>query len=759
KEITKIITSNNEPYLISKKTIYSFNKETYFPFLEIDLEGDEFITQYESYLGNDLVGTNKGLYLIQSDHKSKICSGYIGTLFKDKENHLWVSSIDNGLFKISQQKGITFTFGESKFPVYEIEKSKDRKILFIGDNGYFGKKTENNFTLENTSIENSLRGRKIETEFAEAYLFQNCIRINNTNYRTPFGALKTFTFISEDSLLIASNNGVYKVRYEELASIRKKASAISNNNQKQHYLDQFKIFETRTHALLFNKKNNTVYLGSNEGLFGYSKNKIYAFNDPLLKKRITDLKFNNSNELIIATSGYGLLLLNENGLIQISTKDGLTSNIINKVFIDTNSNLWLSTNKGINKITGTLIDENYTISYFNNSDGLPSNIVNATFVYNDTIWAGTEKGITFFNEKDIKFQQHEIPIKINSISINDKSTAIDSLTSLKHNQNKFSINFIGIAPYKEGKITYEYQLSGIDSLPQYTNSRSITFRALPPGDYNLRLKVKDDSSVNNPVKNIAFTIKKPLWEESWVTPSVIILAIIILVSILLYNYKRNKKRQKQLEKIRALEKLAFQQQMNPHFIFNALNSIHDFIGSNDQKSAHQYLSKFAKLIRYSLDNSVKDFVSINSEIDFLKLYLALEDLRFENLFDYEVNLNSEEILSYQIPPMILQPYIENAILHGIRHKKNDKGRIIMNFSKLNNHIEITIDDNGIGRKKSSAINSKKEQYHKSSGMNIAKERLENSHKKKLSTIQVIDKYDSVGNPEGTLVKICIPIDE
>jgi PAS domain S-box-containing protein len=205
-----------------------------------------------------------------------------------------------------------------------------------------------------------------------------------------------------------------------------------------------------------------------------------------------------------------------------------------------------------------------------------------------------------------------------------------------------------------------------------------------------------------------------------------------------------------------LELRALQMQMNPHFIFNALNSIQSYIINKDEQMANFYLTKFAALIRQFLDSSRSKYISINEEIANLKLYVELEKLRFDNKFDYVFELDPKVNKYNEIPTMLLQPFIENAINHGLRYKST-KGFLRISFKDIDNRIVVRIEDNGVGRKAAEKIKSLSSQGYKSQGLKITTHRIENYNKLNLENIEykISDLLENSENI-GTLVEIYFP---
>ena len=195
--------------------------------------------------------------------------------------------------------------------------------------------------------------------------------------------------------------------------------------------------------------------------------------------------------------------------------------------------------------------------------------------------------------------------------------------------------------------------------------------------------------------------------------------------------------------------------MNPHFIFNALNSVNSFISKNDTRQANKYLSDFSRLMRIVLENSQSDFVPLTEEVDTLELYLKLEHFRFQDKFDYdfytdETLLNEE----YAMPPMLIQPFIENAIWHGIRYKEG-KGKLVVKLLAENDGLKMVIEDNGIGRKRSKALKTENQSQQKSTGMKNTKDRINLINDTYNSKIR-LNIADLEGEITGTRVEVFLP---
>ena len=239
--------------------------------------------------------------------------------------------------------------------------------------------------------------------------------------------------------------------------------------------------------------------------------------------------------------------------------------------------------------------------------------------------------------------------------------------------------------------------------------------------------------------------------QLWFIILLFIITILLIVALMMMRKRAKLQKQHNL----LLDLKARRAQMNPHFIFNALNSINSFIARNDQLNANKYLSRFSKLMRSVLDNSDLDFIPLTNETEMLKLYMELEKMRFSDKFDYEISIDENINQSdFNIPPMLIQPFVENAVWHGLRYMESG-GYLKVNFTKEDNYLKVIVEDNGIGIKKSEELKTKNQNLKKSTGIKNTRERLDILsklyHKEFKSKIS-----DATGDGEGVVVELWIP---
>lgn len=327
----------------------------------------------------------------------------------------------------------------------------------------------------------------------------------------------------------------------------------------------------------------------------------------------------------------------------------------------------------------------------------------------------------------------------NNIHLPSQPTFLSVTVSEKKDTTK--LNLIAV-------LSEEFKL--YDTIQMGTHP-TLTLFNLTGGIYKLRIINLSSQHVTE----IPFSIEPVFWEKWWFSPFVLIVLSILLGLLFYFFYLVRLRQQLQSQSLQhALEIKALRAQMNPHFIFNSMNTIDAYILRKRFIEASDFLQKFSKLIRRILENSEYQTTSIAQEIETLKLYIELEQERFSNSFDYQFKIQTELInQDYQIPPLLIQPFVENAILHGIRHLTERKGLIVLEMSIKNNFLTCMIYDNGIGRLASEEINKQRQANHKSMGINVTMERIRTYQALYGDTIET--KVTDLN--EGTAITIQLPL--
>lgn len=403
---------------------------------------------------------------------------------------------------------------------------------------------------------------------------------------------------------------------------------------------------------------------------------------------------------------------------------------------------------------------------------LRDNIQNKRFNYNSILEASTGyiylggfNGLNYFNPEKLRHREEQLNVTISSVRINeDDSLFVENARplSLGWKQNSVEIRFI--TPYFRNpqKLMYRYRLTGLDqNWVDNGRNNTVRFSSLSPGSYTFSVAASIDGIAwFETASPFSFMIRSPWWREVWF----IALAVILLGMAAYWIFKRRVaviRRQTALrEHMAELEMRALRAQMNPHFIFNCLNSINRYIVKSDNATASLYLTRFAKLIRLILDNSNSKNVLLSSELEALKLYIEMERIRFDNKFDYRVVVDEEvNADSIEVPSLIIQPYVENAIWHGLLHKETS-GNLFVRIRMIDeNMLECVVEDNGIGREKALEFKSKSATGKKSLGMKLTEDRIAvlNQYGQTNASVGIMDLVDSDGEAAGTRVTIKIPV--
>lgn len=481
--------------------------------------------------------------------------------------------------------------------------------------------------------------------------------------------------------------------------------------------------------------------------------------------------------LWIATMGGGLNRYNRNtGMFWAYTeKDGLANNVVYDIFEDRRGMLWISTNYGLSRFDPLNEDfVNYDVK-----DGIQSNEFNLGAAYHnpitDEMFFGGMNGFNAFFPEKVMSNKYIPPVVISGFRIFDKEQQIEisnnDTINLSYYDNFFSFEFSALDYTNPSKNHYAFMMENFDKDWNYTDAykRFAGYTNVPPGTYTFKVKGSNSDGVWNEEGVEVVIIISPAWWATWWFRIPAILIIVFVMWYIIYMRWRNirikhedEKRILEIEKqMFSLEQTALRLQINPHFIFNSLNSIQSFVISNDTDKAINYLAKFAQLMRLILSNSHQAFIPITDELKALNIYLDIERLRFNNKFDYEFVIDPLIDTDFmEIPPMIVQPYIENAILHGILNKK-ERGRILIEMRLSGNALLCIVEDDGIGREKAAEIKARSDLHHKSRGMLITQKRLEllNKQNKEQMSVTIIDLKDQQGKACGTRVEIMIMYQE
>jgi ligand-binding sensor domain-containing protein len=515
---------------------------------------------------------------------------------------------------------------------------------------------------------------------------------------------------------------------------------------------------------LSEEENGDLWIASNS-LFLFSKGKVRPIGalGGLLNTSIVKSAINSyDHRLWLGTKGNGIIVLNGNRLIQINGDKGLQSDNISS-FDFSGNKVWVATNCGADCITINQINPlKYSIRHYNTSHGLISNDVKDVSVMGNRVYFATTSGLSCFDISKGADNNVPPPVTINSVKVNDKEVELDRLSKLNYDQNFVDISFSGLTYKCNGDVKYRYRVDGLSDRWFYTAEGTISLYKLPPGDYKLIIAAENNDHVwSSKPAVVCLSIAKPFWATYWFNGVCLIVIAVIALFILRTRLRIVQKIRRHEQKENLWKNQSLSLQMNPHFIFNTLNSIQLYILKCDVDSSLHYLSKFSSLMRKTLENSDKMNVTLKEELESLELYLELESLRCEGKFKYRIECDPSISLSDSyIPTLLIQPYVENAIWHGIMPKTSN-GHILIKIQNAGTFVKCSIADDGIGRVKSQEIqNMSLVRKHKSFATKIVGQRIEilKSLYNKDFSFEYIDKYDDEGNALGTEVILIFPRD-
>lgn len=523
-----------------------------------------------------------------------------------------------------------------------------------------------------------------------------------------------------------------------------------------------------------------LFFGSTRGLLEIKDDSLST---AIPDYNITDMRTDAQGNVWISTIGDGILIGHfENDSLKIDERlnltHGLPSLLCLRLLIDPNNIVWVAGYNGITRIERTGAKNFFIASYGRMHGFIPQlfHTIKMLQGNKDEIWVATSSGLMKFNTRAVTGTVYP-SIRLSGISINNSET--DSLPAaglrLPYESNSINFHYTGIFFSDPAAVVYAYRLVGLDTNWVHAgNSRSASFQHLAPGKYRFEVKAASGTNRWSETVSYDFAIAPPYWQRWWFIALIVLLATAsIVTAVKIYiNYIQRREEEKikvqqlQLEAVQNKQKAteaklqSMRLQMNPHFLFNALNSIQQMILAGDETVATRCLSKFSKLLRLILVQSDKDKITLREELDTLRLYVELESFRFKDRFEYFITCdNAIDQDDTRIPTLLIQPFVENAIWHGLMHKEGLR-RLLVHFREENETLVCTVEDNGIGRKASQAIkeHSLHDQQHTGKGIAVAKERLKifGENPAHTSALDIQDLTEQ-GQASGTRVIVKFPI--
>ena len=745
------------------------------------------------HLGRTWVGTASGVTRIDekkvknfSEHEG-LCSNVVFSMLEDSWGNIWFGTSGGGVCMLDGERFIHFNekSGDMGTWVWAIHCDKKGNMWFGTSSGgvteYDGMFYTNYFDGAGfTSGKVKAIGEDTSgtlwfgTSGDGAYEFKNG-SFKHFQKSDGLGQNYVTSFIS-DSLnrewMATSGGGIsiYDPKTEKF----------------EHVLAKQGLTDLWINCLAKDANGNIWAGGRNKGIYllqydssGTSVKQIYQKGE-----KIRSATCDHFGNMWFGTADDGVCRFDGNDFRHYTKKEGLASNNIYLLIADHEGNLWAGTEKGLDKISCDANGNVSSIKHYGKGEGLIGIETSQNAACLDTssgVWFGTIGGASVYHPENDFVNQEPPRIHLTGIKLffdpiqntpywnapkTKKWFPVPDSLELPYTQNSLRFEFTGIDLKNPEGVRFRWMLIGFDKrwTPENTE-RIATYSNLPPGDYSFAVQAKNADGFWSDVEKFSFHITPPIWATWPFRISVGAFIILLIVAGFWWGvHVVKRKAKRQLEKITLekhvleLEQKALRLQMNPHFIFNALQSIQGFIARNDSSEARRYLAKFGKLMRLTLENSRQSYTSVAQESESLNYYLNLEALCHGNRFSYDIEID-ERINpdATFIPVMLIQPFVENAVLHGMKHLGENVGKIQIRFLLDGNSVICEIEDNGVGRKKAAEFEAETKKDHKSAALAITQERLAqvNEPGKPESKLEIIDLQDADGNAKGTKVVIRI----
>ncbi|WP_282030671.1 sensor histidine kinase [Winogradskyella eximia] len=735
---------------------------------QVEVKGLEELKNNENlkFFENDgqlWVATNNGVFVFSFKNdlfkleKHFLQEYFVTKVIKDKDDNFWLTTLNNGVFVMPNIHVEHLNVSEENSNISCLEKIDNNTLLFgtnKGDIVFYDTKKHEEYFID-LPLAERVSAIKYHPEKELIYISKdvsgflmdyNTKRIESIK---NFFTAKSFSIIDHKDLLFVNYANASLITGSDFNKVNKEISA-----NKRAYTSFYSLISKTTYVAFVDdlrayddqwKPNNIRY--KDQSIFALS------------------LSETPNGIVWVGTFKEGVFGIKNNEVVyHFTTENGLISNRIEKIKADQN-NLWVAADNGIQVIDV----ETNKIKTLTKRDGVVSYDISGIEILENKVYFSSNKGI-FCIDKVKAFKPEKQPkVYFTQVEINEQEVALKSDYTLNYNQNsiKFGFNVNGFQFNQKGK--YAYRLLGLndDWITTETGINSVKYNSLSAGNYTFQVKpVLDVESEENCVEELKFSISRPFWKTWWFMSGI---SILVLGSTVLYFRRKIKKKeqQRQIEvkqlsldnELIALKLENLRSQMNPHFIFNALNSIQEYIVLNQKILATIYLGKFADLIRTYLNHSTKGKITLQEEIDSLEMYLELEKLRFEDKLNYTItatgSLKPDQV---NIPTMLIQPYVENALKHGLLHRKDDRVLEISFFiNEDSNTVRCLITDNGVGREKAEEFKARSHKNHKSFATKATQDRLAllNYGKQKQIGITITDLFEAE-KPTGTKVDITIP---
>lgn len=746
--INKIITDNDIAWIgtdggllrIKNNSIQLFTTNALRPFSLVDNQVSQLYLDQENILW---VGTIAGVskyapqmgkfgLLQYFDFEGTNYNNNTYNIYEDRQNNIWLGTLTSGLIQLDEKNNIAAVYPKIEDGEFT---SKSVRAIFEDSKGtlWIGTRSEGIFTFDRQTTK-----------------FTHVASTDLGNLESNI--IRDFFEDSEGRLWVGTQSGL---------SLKDSVS-----DQFYHFRSDLKHQNNTIYQIEEDSKTGNLILASFRGglqIFNPTTASFQVYRHKkddttsISNNNLMSLEWINSDSLFIGTYGGGLNIfdLRSGKFTSITETDGLANNAVYGVTYQGDGIVWLSTNNGLVKYN--YWKNNFTsfkpVHYLQSTEYNEGAFLKGS---NGMFYFGGVSGINFFTPENLKTDTAAPPIYITGTrgAINKQTSEYIELSFIN---SRLEIDYAALDYSNPDGVKYEYKLIGYENnWVQAGNNQTAVYARLSPGNYQFKVRARDEFGKWEVLSDsLKVEIIPPFWQKWWFIGLVLLVVFGLVYAVFKYR-TREIERSYKLQLLDS-ELAALRSQMNPHFIFNSLNSIQYFILKKEPREAYTYLSKFASLMRKILQNSRLKYISVADEIEGLDLYLEMEKLRMDNNLDYSVDIeNIEDPEHTYMPTMLIQPFVENSIVHGLLPKENN--RILkVKITKTKDQLVCTIKDNGIGRKASRAMNAKRSSKHTSTGMALTEKRLKILSEGKGNFNLEINDLLATDGETGTEVKLVISV--
>jgi ligand-binding sensor domain-containing protein len=697
------------------------------------------------------VATTVGLYVypkLNSFNKQALYlkGRAVSDIIRDREGGYWIATLNRGVYYC---KNLDIENFETKGRIFSVTEEKG--TIYLGmENGVFAKKTGSN--IQYINLKNNYFGAPVYK-----------IVVDKDHLWLRYSALVKYSIVRGKAVHFSNKYHNYDFCVDTLTQ---KIWGLGRNVVYLHDEgNDYDVYEFKKYVDKYNciavADDAKLLVGGTRGLGEFDRKKR-TFH--YLSNSIKNIRYIAIKDKIVwlGSKEQGIQIRNGRHIYQLNTQKGLRTDYCVHIFLEKSNIGWLSTNKGIAKVTVQSWQPfRYKCQFLTKKDGLISNEILQTIKIGEKVIAVGNGGYSEFHSDALSLPVYQPKVFLTGLKINNGKVAADSGKSLRLTKSgvDLRVDFMSLCFRKEGAIRYRFRLDGVDQQWKYTKSTFAEYNTLPAGKLTFKVQAQSASGMwDTPVTTQTFYVPVPFIERWYIRLGILMLLATLIWLFVRWRIRRVQKRatdrETLLQKASEMELKFLTGQMNPHFTFNAMNSIQHFMLNNDLLGAQKYLTKYSKLIRNVMESNMLEYVSLDKELNLLQLYVEIESMRFSKPIRFEVTCPDELRSTISIPPMFFQPYIENAIWHGLFSDRITDARITVVISLEEPFLKCMVEDNGIGR--AEALRNNDKNGRQSLGMLITHKRLDSIARDQYKEPEIIDLTDENGRAAGTRVLVYLP---